>query len=332
MNNYRPKWSSFVSLLLAVFFLAGAGFAAEADQTEAQAAFIMPVPAGEHPPALTADGYLESSEPYVFASRDEGQWSYVSRDIRVEIREKTDEDGKYHWFEAFLRYRDPAWFGAMVNQLDGIKPGTKKIKLQYPLKIAEDYNAVFAISDDFFGYRLLGGQKAGIVIRNGYIWSEKTKTVKKQALPPLDILALYADGSMKTFASDAHTAQEYLDMGVVSTFAFGPVLVENGTLCEDLGNWSDTALEPRMAMGIAEDGTVIAVDALGRRKDAKGVSLQWAAEKMLDLGAVEAINLDGGFTTCMIFMGDAINRAANATKKNFRTVTSLIGVREGGEP
>ena len=53
---------------------------------------------------------------------------------------------------------------------------------------------------------------------------------------------------------------------------------------------------------------------------------------MLDLGAVEAINLDGGFTTCMIFMGDAINRAANTTKKNFRTVTSLIGVREGGEP
>ena len=325
MSSCKRIWVAFISWLLLPALLTGTGLAGDAETVGA-----MPDPAGANPPELADDGYLDSDEPYIYASREEGLWSYASRSIRVEIRERTDGDGRLRWFEAFLRYREPAWFGAMVNRLEGRKPGRGGSRLQYPLKIAEKFSAVFAINDDFFGYRQQGNQTTGVIIRNGEIWSQKTKRAKAKTFPPLDILALYPDGSMKTFVSDAHTAQEYLDMGVVSTFAFGPILVENGVYCDDLENWRSTALEPRMAMGIREDGTVIAVNALGRRKDAKGVSLPWMAEKMLELGAVEAINLDGGFTTCMIFMGDAINRPLGS--KSFRTVNSLIGVREGGQP
>ena len=55
------------------------------------------------------------------------------------------------------------------------------------------------------------------------------------------------------------------------------------------------------------------------------------AEKLVELGVSEAINLDGGNTTCMIFMGDVINRPEGTKEKNLRTVNGLIGVREGGE-
>ena len=133
---------------------------------------------------------------------------------------------------------------------------------------------------------------------------------------------------MKTFTSDAHTAQEYLDMGVISTYAFGPILVQDGKVCDDLNNWRNTDRAPRMAIGIAKDGTILAIDALGRRKDAVGVTTPWLARKMLELGAVEALNLDGGNTTSMVFMGELINRTEEVRKEDQRTVSGLIGVRE----
>ena len=117
-------------------------------------------------------------------------------------------------------------------------------------------------------------------------------------------------------------------MGVVSTFAFGPILVENGAPSADLKKWRTTNRAPRMAMGITADGTVLAIDCLGRRKDAIGVTITWLADKLVELGAVEAINLDGGNTTCMIFMGDVINRPKDVKEKDLRTVNGLIGVRE----
>ena len=120
-------------------------------------------------------------------------------------------------------------------------------------------------------------------------------------------------------------------MGVVSTFAFGPILVRNGEVCNDLKNWRTTDRAPRMALGICPDGTVIALDVLGRRKDAVGVTTPWLAEKLVELGVSEAINLDGGNTTCMIFMGDVINRPEGTKEKDLRTVNGLIGVREGEE-
>ena len=291
---------------------------------------IMPEPAGPSAPALTDDGYLpEDSEPYVYASRDEGAWTYVSQDIRVEIRQYQDRSVPRIWLEASVRVRDPKLFTPMLNLGNRTKKfGTYNSK---PTTIAEDHHAVFAFSDDFFGYRLYNKQTLGIVIRNGTVWGEKTRAANKRTWPPLDLIAQFADGTMKTFTSDAHTAQEYLDMGVVSTYVFGPILIQDGQLCDDLQNWSATDRAPRMAMGITADGTYRILDVLGRRKDATGVTLRWLAEHMREMGCVEALNLDGGNTTCMIFMGDVINRPTDTKAKNLRSVNGLIGVREEEE-
>ena len=295
------------------------------------AAFTMPAPAGKNAPELDADGFYDSDEPYVWASRDSGEWTYVSRNIHVEVRQRADKSVPHKWLEASIRYREPARFGSMLSECSPDKPTKSGLEPAKPLTIAEKHQAVFAISDDFFGYRVWNNQKPGIVIRDGRIWSEKTRAGDAKVWPPLDLIAQFADGSMKTFESDAHTAQEYLDMGVVSTYAFGPILVENGRICEDLNRWRTTDRAPRMAVGITADGTILAIDALGRRKDAVGVTTPWLAEKMLELGAVEALNLDGGNTTSMIFMGELINRPAEVDKKDVRTVSGLIGIREGSD-
>ncbi|MCR5567351.1 MAG: phosphodiester glycosidase family protein [Clostridiales bacterium] len=295
------------------------------------AVFAMPSPAGKDAPQLDEDGFLDADEPYIYANRNTGEWTYVSRSIHVEIRQRVDKSVPHKWLEAALRYREPAWFGSMLSESTAEKPTKSGLQPAKPMTIAEKQQAVFAISDDFFGYRVWNSQKPGIIVRNGKIWSEKTRAADGKAWPPLDIIAQFEDGSMKTFVSDAHTAQEYLDMGVVSTYAFGPILVEDGRVSEDLNHWRTTDRAPRMAIGITADGTILAIDALGRRKDAVGVTTPWLAERMLELGAVEALNLDGGNTTSMIFMDDIINRPEDVNKKDIRTVSGLIGVREGSD-
>lgn len=305
--------------------------ASNGNSGQAPARFLMPEPAGKTKIPLDEEGFYDAEEPYVYSDRKAGEWSYVSRDIHVEIRQRVDKSVPHQWLEAAIRYREPAFFGAMVNEAPPEKMTKSGTFLSKPTTIVRDHQAVFAFSDDFFGYRMLNKQTTGIVIRNGRVWSEKTKKGDSRVWPPLDLIALFDDGHMKTYESDSHTAQEYLDMGVVSTFAFGPILVENGTVCPDLKKWRTTDRAPRMAMGITADGTILAVDVLGRRKDAVGVTITWLADKLIELGAVEAVNLDGGNTTCMIFMDDVINRPAGVKEKDLRTVNGMIGIREGKE-
>ena len=305
--------------------------ASNGNSGQAPARFLMPEPAGKTKIPLDEEGFYDAEEPYVYSDRKAGVWSYVSRDIHVEVRQRVDKSVPHQWLEAAIRYREPAFFGAMVNEAPLEKMTKSGTFLSKPTTIVRDHQAVFAFSDDFFGYRMLNKQTTGIVIRNGRVWSEKTKKGDSRVWPPLDLIALFEDGHMKTYESDSHTAQEYLDMGVVSTFAFGPILVENGTVCPDLKKWRTTDRAPRMAMGITADGTILAVDVLGRRKDAVGVTITWLADKLIELGAVEAVNLDGGNTTCMIFMDDVINRPAGVKEKDLRTVNGMIGIREGKE-
>ncbi len=289
----------------------------------------MPDPAGPDAPALAEDGYLpDGAEPYVYADRKQGVWTYVSHDVHVEIRQGTDRSVPHVWLEASIRVRDPACFTAAVNTREKTRTYKTGTYLSMPTTIAETSGAILACSDDFFGYRMMNSQKVGVVIRNGVVWSEKTKKGSSRVYPPLDLMAVFADGHMQTFESDAHTAQEYLDMGVVSTYAFGPILVQGGEVCADLKNWNSKDRAPRMAIGITADGTVKMLDVLGRRKDAVGVTFPWLAEKMLSIGCVEALNLDGGNTTCMIFMGDIINRPTDVKSKDIRTLNSMIVVRE----
>ena len=42
---------------------------------------------------------------------------------------------------------------------------------------------------------------------------------------------------------------------------------------------------------------------------------------MLEKGAVEALNLDGGGTVALVFMGEILNK----TGKTMRDITSIIG-------
>jgi exopolysaccharide biosynthesis protein len=81
----------------------------------------------------------------------------------------------------------------------------------------------------------------------------------------------------------------------------GDILVRAGALTDPAG-W-DKAIEkknPRTALGVTADGTVITFVADGREVDnAAGLTLMSLAEEMLARGCVTAVNLDGGGSSVM---------------------------------
>ena len=276
-------------------------------------------------PALNEAGFLadETAAPFIHADRSDGHWYYISQKVFIEIQRLQLTKQKITWFETEIRCTPdflPQAFLAQGNRL----PGHNYLS---PLKIADQYNAVFAISDDFYGYRWYNrskGLKQGIIIRNGEIQAEEPQPAGSKKWPYLEILALFQDGSMQVFESDEHTAQEYLDIGAVSTYAFGPTLLRDGELSEYmLRDEYYSYREPRLAMGMIEPWHYYVLCVEGRMADSrsKGVYLNWLADNMKEHGVQEAINLDGGGTACLMFMGKKINHSANST----RSVGSMSG-------
>jgi hypothetical protein len=89
----------------------------------------------------------------------------------------------------------------------------------------------------------------------------------------------------------------------------GPVLVHNGAIRvtnmeEGLFIGSENALNPRSAIGYTRDGRVIILAVQGRTPGkAAGATLPQEAKILLDLGCYEALNLDGGGSSCLLVNG-----------------------------
>ena len=167
-----------------------------------------------------------------------------------------------------------------------------------------------------------------IVIRNGKVYSDKTREASFIGFPNLDVMAIYPDGSLMVYDSDEKTADEYLAMGAISTLAFGPYLVRGGEINYDGMKRINDYNNPRVALGMVEPGHTVALMVEGRHKASRGCKLPRLAEIMAAEGCTEAINLDGGASGCMVFMGEQINVVGGSKTKGgyARKGTELLGI------
>ena len=69
------------------------------------------------------------------------------------------------------------------------------------------------------------------------------------------------------------------------------------------------------------------ITAQGRVKDSHGVNFAWMAERFQGIGCQNALNLDGGGTAALYFMGDVVNKAENS--QNLRDISSMFGYALG---
>lgn len=85
---------------------------------------------------------------------------------------------------------------------------------------------------------------------------------------------------------------------------------------ESIGASFSTSLHPRTALGITADGKLMLVTVDGRQPGmSRGISLPGLSALMKRLGAVQAINLDGGGSTTMSYRGGVINSPSGGIQR-----------------
>jgi len=115
--------------------------------------------------------------------------------------------------------------------------------------------------------------------------------------------------------------------GVVEAVAGGPVLLANGKPdlrldVEKIGQDFSTTRHPRSAVGVTKDGKALLVAVDGRQILSRGASLPELTEQMARLGAIDALNLDGGGSTCLTVRGLVINSPSDGQVR--RVANSLL--------
>lgn len=252
---------------------------------------------------------------------EKGLWEYSSEDLRIRIVRRTDERIPLIWYEAEL-------FCSEVSPLLPVirNPMSKGSSwLHSPETLARGNKLVFAVNDDYYGDRLYGKEVPGIIIRGGDLLAYETFPSGNKRFPNLDTMALLRDGSLYVFESKENTPTEYFEMGATDVFAFGPILLRNGNINPRLeSEYLET--EPRVGFGMVEKYHYVCVVAQGRSESSKGVSCQWLALKLKELGVVEALNMDGGQTAALVFMGNKINMTGVFNNRSrIRNISSMIG-------
>ena len=192
-------------------------------------------------------------------------------------------------------------------------------------KIAEKNNALVAINASGFydpGYVGNGGKPHGAVIQNGKLISNLAKS--------------NVGGGIIGFTNDNKlimgkmTAEEALNKGVRDAVEFGPFLIVNGepSFIKGNGGWGTA---PRTAIGQRKDGIVLFLVMDGRDyvHGIDGVGMVELTEIMMNYGAYNAANLDGGTSSGLVIEGKLTNQPVNGSgKKTTRAIPNAWIVTE----
>lgn len=138
-------------------------------------------------------------------------------------------------------------------------------------------NIVAAFNGDF--YNMGTGEPSGVLVMNGI-------TVKSLAS------AQEKNWFAVTEDNKAYIGTGTLPENTVEAIGGATMLIKDGQINV---SESDTTKNPRTAVGIKANGNVLILSANGRQEPfSSGYTYYELAEKMLELGCVDALNLDGG--------------------------------------
>ncbi|UZQ49664.1 phosphodiester glycosidase family protein [Clostridium kluyveri] len=193
-------------------------------------------------------------------------------------------------------------------------------------KIAKDNNAVAAINGGGFTDRSsedsewtgTGGKPTGILMSEGNVISNDINDDDQKT----QAMAITNKGQLLV---GSYSLNEMKEKGVTEAISFEPALVVNGkgTIKSGDGGWG---IAPRTAIGQREDGAMLFLVIDGRQTKSIGASLKDVQNIMLEYGAVNAINLDGGSSSTMYYEGEIINNPCDPLGE--RSIPSIVYVEK----
>lgn len=162
----------------------------------------------------------------------------------------------------------------------------------------------------------LGGVPQGVTIVEGVCYQENTHGQPVAAFDENNILHV-----------GYNSYEELQQLGIRDCASFGPILVMNGEIADS--QFVNSGVNPRTAIGQRADGAVIMLVIDGRQTHSLGATYSDMAEIMLDHGAVTAVNMDGGSSTCMYFEGEYVNKCSAYGGRPRPLPTSFLIMKEG---
>lgn len=216
------------------------------------------------------------------------EYSYQSDELRIAIDKVEDEDLHQVYYVADI------W----IRNISAFRTGFGNGTWNHGTEDAEDFatreHAVLGVN---------GSYNNGVLFHNGEL-------VRKTVDSKYDAMVLYEDGTMKTFnlRKDGFNLNKEMKKGIRHIWQFGPALVQNG---KNILRSITMIRHPRIILGYYEPGHYVLVTVDGRTKKAIGMTEEEEAELMLSLGCQEAMNLDGGTSAVMVFMGQIISSPSN---------------------
>lgn len=184
----------------------------------------------------------------------------------------------------------------------------------YITELAEKYDAVAAINASGFsdaGGMSNGKDPLGLVVSEGKLISAGAPKYTAAAFDKDNILHV---GNF--------TAKDVEEMGLRDAAAWGPALIQNGVPMEVS---TATGLNPRTAIGQCADGSVLFLVLDGRYPSSLGATYADMISILMEYGAVNACNLDGGFSSVLLYEGERISDVASI--ENIRKIPTAFMVR-----
>lgn len=270
--------------------------AAEADAPSEEEAIVpetaTPVSAeNAHPEWDTYFRSASDPEEVVVFDYDNGKYEYRTDDLSILIdRRQTELPLTY--YVAHIRMRNVNAFRPGFGT-DAETGSTKCAAWE----MARRYKAVLLITGDDMVH--MEQDLKGIILRNGRYYSADDNEATMALTPGM---------SMRIFRQGSTTVNHLFDIGVEDTYAFGPILVENGEVYKRAYKHRVRMDNPRVGVGMIEPGHFVAIVVDGRLKGVSlGMPIMEFAELFKTEGCVQAFNMDGGASAAMVFMGEFIN-------------------------
>ena len=175
--------------------------------------------------------------------------------------------------------------------------GSKGLQLK---DIAKRYDAIAAINGGGFedsGGVGNGGTPVGLVVSEG-----KLKHTGRDR--NYNITVGFDTNNIMVLAKNM-SDDDAKAKGIRDAITFGPALIVNGEPAAIKGESS--GLNPRTAIGQRKDGAVLMLVIDGRQASSLGATYSDLITIMLEYGAVNAINMDGGSSSLMYYKGEYLN-------------------------
>ena len=192
--------------------------------------------------------------------------------------------------------RDPSQVYLGISTHEGFSTSIPGKRLNVAI---EDEGAIAAVNggafnDDGSSHSYVGTLPAGLVYSEGEcVWTsgKPSETSGFAGFTKDNILVVHQDNISQAQAEE---------LNIRDGCCFGPVLIMNGEINMEAYN-KVSGLNPRTGIGQRADGAVIFVCIDGRQPSSRGGEYKDVIDIMVEYGAINACNMDGGSSTVMMY-------------------------------